>query len=86
LVVFAHSSPAAPSHNSKSHVALHVPPLQYCPAGQITPQAPQFAGSLATVLQEPEQFCWPTPHSTWQAPPLQNVPAAQMLPHTPQLF
>jgi hypothetical protein len=63
----------------------------------VFPQVPQFASSVCTALQTPEQHVSPTAHSIPQSPqfnsssyvalqkPLQHVPL-QELPHVPQLL
>jgi hypothetical protein len=49
-------------------LTVHAPAEQTLPGGHTTPHPPQLLGSLATLLQAPEQSDWPGGH--WQTPPL----------------
>jgi hypothetical protein len=64
--------------------------LSQCPPSQTFPQAPQFFGSLSTLVQLENS---PVPHAVsgavhdaaWQAPLAQLCPALQAWPQEPQL-
>jgi hypothetical protein len=55
LLLFDFRSTQAPAQLVRPalHVAVHVPRLHACPVGQVTPQAPQFTGSLSRFTQTP---------------------------------
>jgi hypothetical protein len=60
--------------------------MQVLPVGQRVPQAPQFSGSVAVVVQPPEQTVWPAVHAATQRPELHTEPAAQRLLQAPQFI
>ena len=55
------------------------------PAPQVTPQAPQLAGSYCAFTQRPLQLICVAVQAPAQAPPVQTWPAAQVVPQAPQL-
>ena len=61
---------------------MQLPPLQYWPRGQVVPQAPQFRGSVASVVQLPLQLVWPGRQAHWA---FWHTPLWQKLPQLPQL-
>jgi hypothetical protein len=60
-----------------------VPDKHDAPAGQLSPQPPQFFGSSAVSTQDVPHSGSPTGHV--QSPLVQTWPAGQALPHAPQL-
>jgi hypothetical protein len=66
-----------------------VPFAQACPAGQVTPQAPQLLASVWSVAQYPcppevVQADWPA-EQPWTHWPLEHTcPAPHVVPHAPQ--
>jgi len=60
------------------------PWLQACCAPQVSPQAPQFLGSVAMLVQTPLQMPCPTGHT--QAAAMQTFPPLQAAPQEPQLL
>jgi hypothetical protein len=74
---FIHACPAAQSA-SVLHVcaAVHAPAVHASPAGQLTPQAPQFAGSLVRSTQAPPQSVPPVQPIGVHAPLTQASPLA----------
>jgi len=67
--------------------AGQVQPLetQFWPPGHALPQPPQFWGSVAVLVQLPEQSCSPERQTALQALLTQLSPAGQAFPHPPQL-
>jgi len=53
---------------------------------QVTPQLPQFPGSVATSTHMAPQVVVATGHMARHIPPLQAWPPAQIAPHAPQLL
>jgi hypothetical protein len=48
------------------------------------PHIPQLAGSIAVLVQAPEQLVRPAPQDAAQLPPAQICPEGQLRPHIPQ--
>ncbi len=53
-----------PPHESRPPLQAHCPLLQVCPIAQARPHEPQFLGSVATAMHEPEHIIWPPLHVT----------------------
>jgi hypothetical protein len=54
--------------------------------GHVVPQAPQFDGSVCTLVQAPPQSVRPAAQLTVHFPWEQTCPAAQAIPQPPQFF
>jgi hypothetical protein len=52
--------------------------------GQLVPQAPQLAGSIAVLVQLPEQLVSPAPQLVTHAPAEHTWPETHARPHIPQ--
>jgi hypothetical protein len=48
---FVPAAQVLPSHVQAPPLQVLTPPWQICPAGQVTPQPPQFVGSLLALTQ-----------------------------------
>jgi hypothetical protein len=65
---------------------LHDPLSHFLPAGQVTPQAPQFAASFMNRTQTPRQrIDWLSHFGPTHMPPMQVAAPAHAAPHAPQL-
>ena len=56
------------SESPVGHIAMHDPPTQICEPGHAVPHAPQLLGSVATLVQLPEQLVRPAAQVTTHAP------------------
>jgi hypothetical protein len=58
-----------------AHVSVHAPPVQTCPVGQALPQRPQWAVSVAVLVQVPLQLSGVDPAQA-QVPEASHTPPA----------